>query len=121
VIAASALNHGAFVADTCPSNPAAREEPPAATTPVDTRGALATYVNLCRVTDTSEEVVIDFALMAGEPGDKEHPLVAVDRVSLSLFTAKRLMDAIHHAIARHESTFGTIETSVEKRAAKPKT
>jgi hypothetical protein len=106
------------VAESSPlPRPAAAPELPAATTPIDLHNAAATYVNLCRVTDTSEEVVIDFALMAGEVGDAQRPLVAVDRVSLSLFTAKRLMNAMHQAIARHEATFGPIETSVEKRSA----
>jgi hypothetical protein len=45
--------------------------------------------------------------------------VAVEqRLVMNYFTAKRLLQALGMSVARHEQVFGTLETSVMKRAEK---
>jgi hypothetical protein len=81
----------------------------------DSSKAPAIYANVCRVTGTAEEIVMDFGLFDG--ADSQAALDVRHRVALNHFTAKRLLAALAQALERHEAAFGSVETSVEKRAA----
>ena len=100
----------------CPTPPG---EIPAAQPQVvrfDSSKAPAIYANVCRVTGTAEEIVMDFGLFDG--GDEGSKLEVRHRVALNHYTAKRLLAAMAQALERHEAAFGSVETSVEKRAAR---
>ncbi len=75
----------------------------------------AIYANVCRVTGTAEEIVVDFGLFDGS--DSQPRVDVRHRVALNLFTAKRLLYALSQALERHEAGFGNVETNVEKRTA----
>jgi hypothetical protein len=82
---------------------------------IDASGLDSIYANFCRVTGMPEEVIIDFGLTT-EPATVGDPAVkGSERVVLSFYTAKRLMEALVVTVARHESAFGSLELNVEKR------
>jgi hypothetical protein len=95
--------------------PQATEPAPlAASFPLDLAALSTRYVNFCRVMGTPEEMVIDFGLQAGDqPSDGVWQ--TDQRVILTLETAKRLLGALQATLAHHESTFGVIETNIDKR------
>ncbi len=76
----------------------------------------SSYVNYCSVTATPEEVIIDFALEF-EPsgGTQANPLKIPQRITLGLYTARRMLEALQLTIERFEANFGTLETEVDKR------
>jgi Protein of unknown function (DUF3467) len=84
---------------------------------VDDSGALPTYANFCRVTATPEEVILDFGLnvQAFTPGSQF--VKANHRIVMNVYTTKRLLAAIATTIERHERTFGSIETDVNRRVS----
>jgi hypothetical protein len=80
---------------------------------VDDSRASVCYANFCRVTGTPEELILDSGLnsnpMAGGPVEIKQRLI------LNYFTAKRLLQALHLSVQRHEQAFGALETDVQKR------
>ncbi|MBN1908483.1 MAG: DUF3467 domain-containing protein [Pirellulales bacterium] len=82
---------------------------------VDDSEAASCYANFCRVTGTPEELVIDFGLNPQPFGVPTHPIPLTQRVVINLYTAKRLTQVLQATLHRHESTFGAIETDVQKR------
>jgi hypothetical protein len=75
------------------------------------------YANFCRVTCTPEEVVLDldfiqdaFAKPASGPGKDSR------KVTMTHYTAKRILTALQLTLKRHEDTYGVIETDVKQRA-----
>jgi hypothetical protein len=82
---------------------------------VDDSKVLCSYSNFCRVTGTPEELIIDFGLNAQPFGAQSEPVVATQRIVTNYFTAKRLLQALHLTLQRHESAFGVLETDVQKR------
>jgi len=82
---------------------------------VDTSAMFAAYANFCRVTGTPEELVLDFGLntqMTPIPGE---PVKLTHRLVMNYFTAKRLLGALHMATQQHETTYGVVETDIQKR------
>ena len=79
------------------------------------KGVLTSYANFCRVTGTPEELIIDFGLNAQPFGVPTEPVLAVQRIVTNFYTAKRLLQALHMTVQRHESAFGVLETDVQKR------
>jgi hypothetical protein len=73
------------------------------------------YMNFCRVTGTPEEVILDFALIAGPDRAPATPVKLTQRIVFNFFTAKRLLMALLFAIQKHERDFGPIETDVNRR------
>jgi hypothetical protein len=99
-----------------PTQPAATPAaPPRQNVDVDDSHVLSTYANFCRVTGTPEELIIDFGLNAQPFGVQSEPVVAVQRIVTNYYTAKRLLQALHLTLQRHESAFGVLETDVQKR------
>lgn len=83
-------------------------------TPINLRNARAMYINFCRVTSTPEEMILDFALQSELlPGDEA--LVSPQRITLGLYTARRLFDALAMSLERYEATFGPVDPTVGNR------
>jgi hypothetical protein len=82
---------------------------------IDDTEAVTSYANFCRVTGTPEELIVDFGLNTQPFGTPTQPVEVTQRIVTNFFTAKRLLHALHLALQRHEQTFGTLETDVQKR------
>lgn len=104
------------------SPPAAKAEHQRQAAPpvkLDDANVAAVYANFCRISGTPEELVLDFALNTQPSGGMPEVLHLNQRVILNYYTAKRLLQALHMAVHRHEQTFGTLETDVRKRVSGP--
>ena len=77
--------------------------------------AVATYANLCRVTGSPEELIVDFGLNPQPIGIPKDPIQVKQRIIVNFYTAKRLLAALQMSVARHESVFGVLETDINKR------
>ena len=86
---------------------------------IDDSKAIACYANFCRVTGTPEELIIDFGLNPQPVGPPVQPIAVSQRIITNLYTAKRLLHVLQLTIDRHESTFGALETNVERRVRRP--
>ena len=77
----------------------------------------ALYANLCRVSSTPEEVILDLALNPNPMGGQAGPvsLKVSQRVILNHYTAKRLAALLMATVERHEQVFGVLQTDVRKR------
>ena len=75
----------------------------------------ATYSNLCRVTGTPEELIVDFGLNPQPFGVPTLPIPLTQRIVMNFYTAKRMLHALSMTVQRHEATFGVLETDVQKR------
>ena len=75
----------------------------------------ALYANLCRVSSTPEEVILDLALNPNPMGTPNQKLRVTQRVILNHYTAKRLAALLTATVQRHEQAFGRLETDVRKR------
>ena len=76
----------------------------------------ATYSNLCRVTGTPEEVMMDFALNPNAFGRVVEEKVKIDhRIVMSYEAAKRTAFVLLETIRRHEERFGAVELDPRKR------
>jgi hypothetical protein len=90
----------------------ASEQP---TIKIDDSRVQGCYANFCRVTGTPEELIIDFALNPQPYGVPSEPVVINQRLITNFYTAKRLLQALHLTLQRHEAAFGVLETNVQKR------
>jgi Protein of unknown function (DUF3467) len=103
------------------SDPAAANQSPrgsaaAPSSPtVDASTLDSRYVNFCRVTGMPEEVIIDFGLSTDPAEMSSGSMLATDRVVLSFYTGKRLLEALQVTISRHEAAFGPLELNAKKR------
>jgi hypothetical protein len=87
---------------------------------VDTSSMSTLYANFFRVTGTPEELVLDFGLNTQLMQGGTPEQVKLDqRLVLSFYTAKRLVNALSWAMNRHESTFGVVETDFQRRMRTP--
>jgi hypothetical protein len=82
---------------------------------VDDSHIVASYANFCRVTGTPEELIIDFGLNPQPVGIPSDPVIVTQRIVTNYYTAKRMLQALHLTVQRHEATFGVLETDVQKR------
>lgn len=82
---------------------------------VTDKNALALYANFCRVTGTPEELILDFGLNAQPFGVPTEPVEVKQRIIVNYYTAKRMLQALHMSVQRHEQAFGVLETDVQKR------
>jgi len=82
---------------------------------VDDKNAVCLYANFCRVTGTPEELILDFGLNAQPFGVPTEPVEVKQRIVTNYFTAKRMLQALHMSVQRHEQAFGVLETDVQKR------
>jgi hypothetical protein len=80
------------------------------------QSAHASYANLCRVTGSPEEVILDFALNPNAFGHVLDEVLKVDhRVVMGYEAAKRTALVLLETVRRHEERFGTIELDPRKR------
>jgi hypothetical protein len=93
------------------NSPAAQQQP----IQIDDSNVVALYANFCRVTGTPEELMIDFGLNPQPFDVPTVPVPVTQRVVVNFYTAKRMMHALQMTIERHESTFGVLETNVQRR------
>jgi hypothetical protein len=102
-----------------PAIPTTAAEPPAGAGQVrlelDDSNVSALYANLCRVSSTPEEVVLDLALNPNPLAAGAQKLRVSQRVILNHFTAKRLAALLTATVQRHEQAFGRLETDIRKR------
>jgi hypothetical protein len=82
---------------------------------VSDKNAVCLYANFCRVTGTPEELILDFGLNAQPFGMPTEPVEVKQRIVVNYFTAKRMLQALHMSVQRHEQAFGVLETDVQKR------
>ena len=82
---------------------------------VNDKNAVCLYANFCRVTGTPEELILDFGLNAQPFGVPSEPVEVKQRIVTNYFTAKRMLQALHMSVQRHEQAFGVLETDVQKR------
>lgn len=82
---------------------------------LDDSNALASYANVCRVTGTPEELIIDFGLNPQPVGVPTDAVRITQRIVTNFYTAKRLLHALTLTLQRHEAAFGVLETDVQKR------
>jgi len=75
----------------------------------------ALYANLCRVSSTPEEVILDLAMNPNPMGGGNQRLRVSQRVILNHYTAKRLAALLAATVQRHEQAFGALETDIRKR------
>jgi hypothetical protein len=85
--------------------------------PVDSEHMVGTYANFFRVTGTPEEIVLDFGLNTQQvtPAGTPEAVKLTQRLTMSFYTAKRLLNALQWAVSRYESNFGVLETDFQKR------
>ena len=95
--------------------PATQQNPPQVQIQIDDSKIIACYANFCRVMGTPEEMIIDFGLNPQPFGVPTAPIPVTQRIVTNFFTAKRMLQALHMTIQRHEATFGVLETDVQKR------
>jgi hypothetical protein len=78
--------------------------------------AHATYSNLCRVTGTPEEVIMDFALNPNAFGAAvDEPMKVDHRIVMGYEAAKRTALVLLETMRRHEERFGEIELDPRRR------
>ncbi len=112
------------------AKPEAAAEAPAADAPkqpapqerqrveVEDKDAVCLYANFCRVTGTPEELILDFGLNSQPYGMPTDPVQVKQRIVTNYYTAKRMLQALHMSVQRHEQAFGVLETDVQKRVVK---
>ena len=85
--------------------------------PVDIEHMVSTYANFFRVTGTPEELVLDFGLNTQQvtPSGTPEAVRLTQRLTMSFYTAKRLLNALQWAVSRYEGNFGVLETDFQKR------
>ena len=82
---------------------------------VDSSALSTVYANFCRVTGTPEELVLDFGLNTQMSPVPSEAIKLTHRLVMNFYTAKRLLGALHMALQQHETTYGILETDVNKR------
>jgi hypothetical protein len=92
-----------------------QEQPRATRVEVNDKNAVCLYANFCRVTGTPEELILDFGLNAQPFGMPTEPVEVKQRIVTNYYTAKRMLQALHMSVQRHEQAFGVLETDVQKR------
>ena len=82
----------------------------------DDSGMKSSYANVCNVTSTREEVVMLFGInQAWNRGQKEVTIQLTDRIIISPYAAKRLVQLLEGVVKEYEKRFGTL--NVEGPAA----
>lgn len=100
---------------TATGTPAGQQRPQRPQVQVDDSKAHVAYANFCRVTGTPEELILDFGVNPQPFGVPTEPIPINHRLIVNFYTAKRMLQALHLTIQRQESTFGVLETDVQKR------
>ena len=82
----------------------------------DTSNLKSGYANVCNVTSTREEVVLNFGVnKAWERGAQEVEIELTNRLILSPFAAKRLAQLLGKLIDEYESRYGKMDLEAGAR------
>ena len=76
---------------------------------MNTSGLRSSYANVCSVTSTREEVVLNFG--TNETWERGHPEVQIEvsnRIIMTPFAAQRLADAMNRLIEEYETRYGKL-------------
>ncbi len=77
----------------------------------DTSNVNSAYANVCNVTSTREEVVLNFGVnKAWGRGAQEVEIELTNRLILSPFAAKRLAQLLGKLIDEYETRYGVLDT-----------
>ena len=76
----------------------------------DTSQVQSSYANVCSVTSTREEVVLNFGInQAWERTRDEVEIALTNRIILSPFAAKRMAAGLNRLLAEYEQRYGKLE------------
>ncbi|MBT4866017.1 MAG: DUF3467 domain-containing protein [Planctomycetaceae bacterium] len=100
------------------SETGATQPAPRPTTTIDDTNVMACYANMCRVSSTPEELILDLGLNPNPYAQTDTTVEVSQRIIMNHFTAKRLLAALSATIQRHEQAFGVLEIDVNKRVRK---
>ena len=79
----------------------------------DTNKLNSSYANVCNVTSTHEEMILNFGVnQTWDRSAQEVDIQLTNRIILSPFTAKRLMALLSRLIHEYESRYGEIKLDV---------
>lgn len=69
------------------------------------------YANVCMLSSTAEEMILNFGLRSPVPGPerREAQMLVSNRIIMGLPAAKRLAIGLSQVIQQHENTFGVID------------
>jgi hypothetical protein len=100
--------------------PQAQPQPQQIQIPVDLSSLATGYVNWFRFTGSAEELVIDLGLapQLGQMPPTE-PIKLTHRLVMSFYTAKRLLQNLHRAVAIYEQHYGVLEVDPARRLRNP--
>lgn len=89
--------------------------------PVELGDVQGSYSNFFRVIGTPEELILDFGLDTRQmtPTGGPEAVKVTQRMVMSFYTAKRLLNALAWAVNRYENNFGVLETDFQKRQRAP--
>jgi hypothetical protein len=75
----------------------------------DTTNLKSSYANVCNVTSTREEVVLNFGINQDwDRGAAELEVQLTDRIIMSPFAAKRLTDMLNKLMSEYQSRYGSL-------------
>lgn len=75
----------------------------------DTSQLQSSYANVCSVTSTREEVVLNFGInQAWERGAQELQIQLTNRIILSPYAARRMADGLNKLLAEYEARYGKL-------------
>src|SRR5262249_16129427 len=98
------------------AQPGGQTPPQSSPFTTDASSVSTVYTNFCHVTVTPEELVLDFGLNTQMTPSPTAANKLTHRVVMNFYTAKRLLNALHFSVSRHESAFGTLELDFQKRS-----
>ena len=89
-------------------------EPTAPKVRWDSSKLQSAYANVCSVTSTREEVVLNFGInQAWERGQTEMEIQLTNRIILSPYAAKRMAEGLNKLLVEYESRYGKLSTGAE--------
>lgn len=100
------------MAETGEKKPKEKQQPGEATAQVrwDTSNLKSSYANVCNATCTREEVVLNFGVNEGwERTQRDMDIQLTNRIILSPFAAKRLVDLLNKLMSDYETRYGVLK------------
>lgn len=102
-----------------PKQPASKPE--GARVRWDTSNLKSSYANVCTMTSTREEVVLNFGInQAWERSQEEMQVELTDRIILSPFAAQRLLDMLGKLMKEYEGRYGGLKQDIPTPATDTK-
>ena len=87
----------------------------------NTSNLKSSYANVCTMTSTREEVVLNFGInQAWERSQNEMQVELSDRIILSPFAAQRLLDMLSKLMTEYEGRYGGLKQDIPAQASDTK-